>query len=561
MSDNRPGISRRSFLGAAAITAIGAGTVSLGLSGCGASNDANTQSAETSSNRSWENPPASIPDSQIADTIDTDILVIGAGIAGVSTMLGASEAGAKAVCLEKTDGISARGLEAAAIGSKAQKEAGVEIDKNALINDIMQYSNFKTDQRLLNLWAEKSGGVFDDLIDMLAEESIPVGLDPLGIKTDGASFFRVYPTGHVFGTATAPVVDIKHMMESMRKRAETAGAQFVFSTPVQQLTTDDQGNVTGAIGQKDDGTYVKVNAAKGVVFATGDYGGNDEMINQWCPTVNEVDARLYTPAGANSGDGIDMAYWVGGEMQKGSAAPMIHPIFSGGELAGSSYMRVDHNGERFCNEELTLPALTNTYMNAPEHKVWAIFDNDYPNQYMKMSITSQYTQMTSGPLYAATGDLKSGASIEDAVNLSVEKGFAFKADSVADLARQIGVDATTLQASVDRYNVLGDEGTDEDFGKNAQDLFPIKTAPFYASAVTARLLVIASGINVDSNLQVKKATDGNPIGGLYAVGNAGGNYFANDYPLLAPGMSHGRCLVLGRLLGQGIATGTPIQQL
>jgi hypothetical protein len=178
-----------------------------------------------------------------------------------------------------------------------------------------------------------------------------------------------------------------------------------------------------------------------------------------------------------------------------------------------------------------------------------------------MSALSTYNNNTAGPLTKffseGTMDPANPGSLAEVVELCIEEGTTVRADSIEALAAAIGVPADALVETVDRYNELVEAGADADFGKDPADLKPIKQGPFYASSLTARLLVIASGLNVSDQMQVLDGEDG-PIDGLYAVGNVMGNFFANDYPICAPGLSHGRCLTLGAQLGVSVATGDPL---
>lgn len=227
-------------------------------------------------------------------------------------------------------------------------------------------------------------------------------------------------------------------------------------------------------------------------------------------------------------------------------------------MSTASYLKVNESGMRFCNENTTLPGISNMYLTNKDHKVWSIFDDDFETQMPAMSALSNYNNNTAGPLTAMFGtgdaDPANPPSPAEVVSYCLENGSTVKADSLPELAAVMGVPSDALEATVTRYNELVAAGVDEDFGKNADDLKPIIKAPFYASALTAKVLVIASGLSVNSQMQVL-STEDEPLEGLYAVGNVMGNFFANDYPICAPGLSHGRCLTLGALLGRAVATG------
>jgi fumarate reductase flavoprotein subunit len=135
---------------------------------------------------------------------------------------------------------------------------------------------------------------------------------------------------------------------------------------------------------------------------------------------------------------------------------------------------------------------------------------------------------------------------------SVAKGLALKADTIADLAKKMGVPEAVFQQTVARYTEFARKGKDEDFNKDAFILFTIEKAPFYALPIKSHLLVTVGGLDCDPEMQVLDK-QGNKIPGLYAIGNMMGNFFANEYPLLAPGLSHGRAIVLSHILGERLA--------
>lgn len=551
-------MERRGFL--KGIAAIGAAAGAATLAGCASPAPSKGSSPTTASaagaTHSWEVAPEPIDESSISETIDADVVIIGAGMAGAAAFMHAAEAGANAVIIEKRDSISGRGLDFAAVGTKVQKAAGITIDKGQLVNDLVKSSGYKADGSLLKLWADHSGAIFDRLIDMTVADGGEVVLGSGSSASANAEDFatRTYPTDHMFGgLVEGPCALIERMM----KAGVDAGGQSYFQMKAEQLLKDGD-RIVGVYATDSAGSTVKINAAKGVILATGDYGSNQEMVEAWCPLAAGAEGSVYTDPTANTGDGINMAMWVGAAIQPGAHAAMIHPIFGGGALSPASNLKVNGDGVRFCNENTTLPGISNMYLTSKGHKVWAIFDSDFEEQMPKMSPLSNYNNNTAGPLTAmfssGAADPANPPSHTEVVQYCLEDGSTVKADTIAELAAAIDVPADALEATVARYNELVKAGVDEDFGKDAADLQPVVQGPFYASALTAKVLVIASGLNVDSQMQVL-SRDGEPIGGLFAVGNVMGNFFANDYPICAPGLSHGRCLTLGALLGKAVATG------
>lgn len=556
----KSGISRRSFIQGATASVVGIATVGV-LGACTPS--ASSTKTETGQNQvdikhTWDVVPKPISDNKITSTIEADVVVIGAGIAGMSAFMTANEAGAHAVIIEKTSSISARGLDNGAIDSKLQKAAGIKIDKGAIVNNLMQASGYKANGRLLKLWADKSGEVFDDIIDMVEANGGSCRIGDAGegfLDTDGF-WQRTYPTDHMFGDQVH--IAQQDVVKLMEQRGIKSGGKSYFDMTAMQLVKDSNGKVNGVIAQDKEGNYIKYNGSKGVIIATGDYAANAEMVDAWCPIVKEVNGTTYIKEGTNTGDGINMAMWADGSIQKYSHAPMIHPIFGGGALATASFMRVDRDGMRFSNEDTPLPGITNSVLIAPDNEVWTIFDSDYEKQLPKMSELSIYNYKTSGPLYFADGTVKYTDPPSASVKVSLEEGTIVSGNTIEELATAMKVPVENLTATIKRYNELVDIGKDEDFDKDKRNLHPIKNGTLYASKVVAKLLVIVGGLNVDYRLRVLDKED-KPIEGLYAIGNASGNFFGNDYSLVAPGISHGRCLTFGALLGQAMAKDEYIQ--
>lgn len=553
-------LDRRGFLKGAALSAVGVGALGV-LGGCSPSTDAPSSGKDASQGEntlpSWENPPAAIPESDISETKDFEIVVVGAGVAGGAAFARACEGGAKAALVEKMDTFSARGMDNAAIDTKKQAEAGIVLDKAKIVNDLVTAGGYKVNGQLIKLWADQSGRVYDDITEMIEGQGLTVAIASLEETNMDADGFwnRTYPVTHTFGVPElGNGAAQQNILSSFIDRGTAAGGEVYYSSPAQQLITDDSGRVVGVVCRQGD-DYVRFNASKAVVLATGDYAGNPEMVDKWAPLLKEAATSVYTPAGANTGDSVNMAFWAGGAMQKGGAAAMIHPIMGGGACGTYSFLRVNKDGGRFCNEDTPLPGITNAYMVAPNHTVWTVMDADFATQVTQMSKLSMYNGTTSGPF-----DPTLGITPEDGMQQTIEAGTSVTGDTIAELAKAMGVPEEALEKTVTRYNELADLGRDDDFGKDAANLFPIKKAPFYASQVTAVLLSCTTGLDVDSNLNVCTA-EGAAIEGLYAIGNTAGNFFADGYPMVCPGISHGRAITFGYVLGEALAQDKSVQEI
>ena len=137
---------------------------------------------------------------------------------------------------------------------------------------------------------------------------------------------------------------------------------------------------------------------------------------------------------------------------------------------------------------------------------------------------------------------------------AVAAGDYLRADTLEELAEKMGVPAGALKETVKRYNGWCKAGEDKDFGVPARFLSSVTKPPYYAGKVSAWLLNVGYGVHVNADSQVLTESD-EPIGGLFAVGNMQGDFFANSYPVTCPGSNHGRAVLFGHLVGGALAKG------
>ena len=143
----------------------------------------------------------------------------------------------------------------------------------------------------------------------------------------------------------------------------------------------------------------------------------------------------------------------------------------------------------------------------------------------------------------------------------VADGKTYQADTLEDLAAQMGVPAENLVAAVNRYNELCDLGKDLDFGKRPEVMGKIVEPPFYAGKLEADLLTMCGGLRTDLDCHVLDSDD-QPIEGLYVCGSTAGEFFgAGDYPTYVPGIGHGRCVTFGRIAGINAAGGNADEEI
>lgn len=520
--ESRTNKSRREFL-KGSLVAGGAG-LALGVTGC-SPKVAETPAVEApTESPSFLKAPAAIGAGDIKETISAEVVVIGAGVCGLMAAYTSAKAGAKTIVLEKSEKFNARGGHNAALRSKIQLEEGLDYDPARVVAELTKWANNNVDGGQEMAWAVNCSPIMDELLDMAAENGIEVMRWGNDVPDQ---FYPEYKSVHMFGGMDQSI--LAGMLEGA---AIKAGAEFHYSTPADQLVKDNAGRVTGVVAKDAEGAYKKFEAAKAVILCSGDYGNNPEMIQYYCPRAAEVDMNVYAPP-VNTGDGQKMGIWIGAAMQKQEPhTPMVHNL-GAAPFSGNPFLRVNIEGLRYENEDVPIPLMANSAQLQPGHKTWTIYDSSYEEDVPKMGTSFSRTNMVTER--TLTG-----------IDTALESGSLIKADSIDELATKMGVPVEAFKATVARYNELAGKGVDEDFGKNGEMMTAIDTGPFYAAYNSLALLVVLGGLDVNSKFQVLDA-EHKVIPGLFAAGNTAGNFFANDYPVIIPGLSHSRAWTTGRL--------------
>lgn len=528
-------LTRRGFLTGAGI--LGAGAVA-GLAGCAAQPQSASGTEELASTASdWRTAPAPIED--IAETIDADIVVVGAGVSGCNAAYTAAKGGANVVVLQKEATCIANGMGIGAYGTKLQKEHGGDWDVEEELNRWARESENRSDRKLVHRWAEFSGEVVDRMVELCTghENCEPILYDPGADVEYPDAWNFAYSGGVVFLGAD----QMKGVAQVITDEAEKLGAQVLYSTPAVQLIREGDGPVTAVIAQREDGSYVQVNAAQGVILAAGDYGADPDLRREYMPHIEGLQTAYCTDT--NTGDGHKMGTWVGAAMQKSPHAGNIHydpgmAPSSPASGSGCPWLWVNLKGERFCNEDMSYGQIYAQAMNQPEFIHFQVFDANYKAdvQAGKMGEGNQ----KNGPF--------PGFGMEF-IDDYIASGDVLSADTLDELAGKMGVPAEAFAATVARYNELVDAGKDTDFGKQPARLTAVKEAPFYAICRQPRLLCALGGLIINDHMEVLD-DEGAVIENLYACGNNSGNWFGGlEHPMVIPGMSLGRAAVTGHLAG------------
>ena len=248
-----------------------------------------------------------------------------------------------------------------------------------------------------------------------------------------------------------------------------------------------------------------------------------------------------------------MGLWAGAAWQHAyPAAPMMQGAWGGSHEPCGFHMglNVNDNTERYQREDISAPYSSNHLLSQPNNEAWGIWTANYPQAILDKG-HEWYTFGMDYTLPALTPDELVAMWDEGA-----KDGSYYKADTLDDLASQLGLDAEKLKAVVARYNELCDKGVDEDFYKNPDFLVRIDEAgPFYAARNYAMFMTVMGGLRTSVNMEVCDAND-EPIPGLFNVGAMVGDMYANTYNFAIPGNSYGiNCLTFGYLLGRDLAEG------
>lgn len=573
------GFSRRDFLKFGAVGAAGA-AAAAGLAGCAApaskegdasasasgvmeSSDAVLKLKDGMPKWSFMIPPEPIADDRIVETVENDIIVVGGGMSGFTTAVSAAENGAKVTLFSAASAPISRGGSNYACNSKVMEELGIEpFDPVPFYYHEMRAASFAVDQRKWMRGYNNSEEAMNWMIDIAREAGLEVIMERDNTFDMGPNYAHAFSTE---GDSTMVSTGQQGAVEALEAKAKEYGVQIIYDTKAEQLIREDgeSGRVTGVVASKMNGEgYVKFVARKAVVLATGDFSNDKEMLAAYCPQVlplvgyeqGEIDYNTsFNLTGIYGGDGQKMGLWAGAAWQHAyPAAPMMQGAWGGSHEPCGFHMglNVNDNTERYQREDISAPYSSNHLLSQPNNEAWGIWTANYPQAILDKG-HEWYTFGMDYTLPALTPDELVAMWDEGA-----KDGSYYKADTLDDLASQLGLDAEKLKAVVARYNELCDKGVDEDFYKNPDFLVRIDEAgPFYAARNYAMFMTVMGGLRTSVNMEVCDAND-EPIPGLFNVGAMVGDMYANTYNFAIPGNSYGiNCLTFGYLLGRDLAEG------
>lgn len=498
--------------------------------------DAPTGNALAAPNGNWLGTAPEVDDSSYQEIKEADVVIVGAGVAGISAARAAAEAGVSTIVVEQTEEIVVRGLVFGALDSSYQKSLGAVYDNNEVVNEICKAMGNRPNASLWKKWADESGPAFDWFTEAL-DDSDTYFLEfwPTPEKYSNESELRKqYCTGIEFTDWVGAVT--KHYNKSVND-----GAEYVFNMKAVKLAQDSDGTVTGVYTQNANGEYIKFSASKGVILCTGDYGHNVDMVKALCPEFYWNCGGTGTEIETSNGDGHKLAIWAGGMMEPSPHAHMDHTFADMMGIGNTATLNLTTKGKRYMNEDCDGQAFTNQMVRQPNKTGIQVFDSTWSEMIQNQPISH-------GMPNPVTADL---VAMQAAMDAAIVEPSTFLAgfNTLEELFEFMELPVEESLASVERYNQLCEAGKDVDFGKRADRMYPIETPPFYASSSILATGVMTAGVVVDANLQV---VDENydPIPRLWAAGNVAGGRYACEYPVSpVVATSHGTAITFGRSCG------------
>ncbi|WEV36507.1 FAD-dependent oxidoreductase [Lactobacillus sp. ESL0677] len=472
-----------------------------------------------------------------------DVVIVGGGAAGFAAAYEASHRNLSVLVVEKSKktGGSGEYIEGAfAVGSYLQKKHNVQLTKEDVLHEELEYSHYRADTQIWKEYIDASAGMIKWLHDIGAEY---LDVEPLGSG---------YRTWHLFkGLGKSVIHDV------LEPKAKEQGADVITSTSVTKINLDDQGNVSGVIVEDLNTRTTKTIDTKAVVLATGGYLNNKELIKN--DTHYDEDQLIPVNAEVNTGDGLQLA-WNAGAQKYAMGTAMLFGgylkdhtkpgyVYRYSELNGAadqqSLLWVNENGDRFVNEEVVDNFALAGNALFTQGKVFTIVDQ------------STIDHLNDEKLYKAMGtwdyhDTKLPHLKEEIQKALDDKApYITKANSIKELAEKLGL--SDLEQTVTKYNQMANDGKDTEFGKKSDFMVPVENGPFYALALGIGAFCTMGGLKTNTEHNVIDK-NGKVISGLYAAGNdAAGMLIGDTYGPNMPGTEAGFVFYSGKHVADVIA--------
>lgn len=449
-----------------------------------------------------------------------DIVVVGAGCAGVPAVLTALEEGATVACLQKEPVVAANGKGASAVVVGASTEAGIR----RWMCDWAKTNDWRMNMDLFRFYVDHS----EETLSWVTQQSLSVGIEPVMYQT--GETVR-YEDGNVAATFKIMQESNNTLMTALAEKAEAAGAVFHYATPAVQLLKSEDGRVTGVVGVREDGSYLKVNASKAVILAAGDYSTNPSLLSRYCQ-----DMVNFQPDQMNrTGDGHLLGVLAGGSIVPANHARQVHCMYATQSMyLTTPFLMLDEEGKRFMNEEAPMTSW-NTLMKYRHRKAG---ERPVVYRFFDAAVMEKYPE-GDGNL-----DRLNGIIEQTGMEMGAD-GVLARADTLEELCEILGVSAAPFIESIERYNEQCAAACDDEFGKRPEYMKAIDTPPYYGVMNTLNFAAVNGGLTVNECYQVVDG-DGAPIAGLYAAGTDAGDLCGGINWSMPGGSSNCHCFTAGR---------------
>lgn len=511
----------------------------------------------------------------VGETVESDVIVIGAGTGGAYVAASCLEKGLKVIILEKNATVSTVRNDWGSIDSKWQQAEGVKLDKATILHTHAMYCSNRIDQRLPRIWADESGAAVTWIGELIEKRGGVKFYYEGGYEPDlsGATYPK-FPTGHSADLSTG--FDTAKMMQEY---ITEMGGEYRFETPFVKFEYEGK-KVTAAIAKDKDGKYTRFVGKKGIVLSTGGYQGNPAMLNALQPA--DVMIMMKPSEGTTSGDGIKACMWMGAAMDETHAsmlfdrmgllpnetpATMTVPGFFW--LGSQPWLKVNLLGERFTNESGPYDFILHAAARQPGATYACIMDSTWFSQVQAFSTVGcsrifPFPNGNPNDVFKGAGLAETGTDLavietewKAILDGLIKSGHLQQADTPEELATKLNIPSDTFAGTVARYNELAATGVDSDFYKDSYRFLPVSKPPYYGIRVTGWLLSTLDGIRIDTQMRPLDASNV-PFEGLHVIGDTSGSYFAHTYPNLFTGYANGRTTTFARRVARVLA-GEPVE--
>jgi fumarate reductase flavoprotein subunit len=483
------------------------------------------------------------PGSTDAQTaLETDLVIIGGGGAGMAAATASAELGAKVIVLEKRRRLGGNSIRAGnifACESPVQKREMVLADKDELFQMAMKWAHWdRVDPRIVRAFIDKSG----DTIRWFQSKGVDFMFTPL------------YPNqlrvGHYPSEGGG-----RQIIGVLEGQCQAMQVTIMVNAGATGIELNSDGAIAAVTAVSSEHGRVRIETAS-VIIATGGFGGNQDLLRRYCPAYYDG-MRLHGLA--HTGDGLLMAAEAGAALAdtipllKEGPNPDFGEVLSLKLFVSEPYtVWVNKAGRRFIDEcaGKMIFESGNAILRQPDRLMFTLFDVDQ-RKIMERK-TPPIVKKPPGEGREPTGPGLDFADLAKTLEFYQKKGFVKIADTWEEVARWIGAEPDALRQTIDEYNKACEQGYDPEFSKSRRYLMPLRRPPFYAIRCATTFLDTLGGIKVNERMEVLDAF-GKVMPGLYAAGVIADGFQPDTYCSELCGSAFGFALNSGRIAGESAA--------